>query len=89
MPTVTLSSKFQLVVPKAVREEMKLKPGQQFRLFTLGDRLEMVPVKKPRSMRGFLKGIDTSVPRDAGRRGSGLGPALSASDVTRCVIMRS
>lgn len=67
MATVTISSKFQLVIPKAVREAMELKPGQQLRVFTSGDRLELVPVKKLRSMRGFLKGIDTSVPRDQDR----------------------
>lgn len=67
MATVTISSKFQLVIPKAVREAMELKPGQQMRVFSSGDRLEMVPVKKLRGMRGFLKGIDTSVPRDEDR----------------------
>ena len=67
MSTVTISSKFQLVIPKAVREAMALKPGQQMRVFSSGDRLEMVPVKKLRAMRGFLKGIDTSVPRDEDR----------------------
>ena len=67
MSTVTISSKFQLVIPKAVREAMDLKPGQQLRVFASGDRLEMVPVKKLRSMHGFLKGIDTSVPRDEDR----------------------
>ena len=67
MSTVTISSKFQLVIPKAVREAMELKPGQQLRVFTSGDRLELVPVKKLRSMRGFLKGIDTAVPRDEDR----------------------
>lgn len=67
MSTVTISSKFQLVIPKAVREAMELKPGQQLRVFSSGDRLELVPVKNLRSMRGFLKGIDTSVPRDEDR----------------------
>lgn len=67
MSTVTISSKFQLVIPKAVREAMELKPGQQLRVFSSGDRLELVPVKNLRSMRGFLKGIDTTVPRDEDR----------------------
>lgn len=67
MTTVTISSKYQLVIPKDVRESLELKPGQKLRVFTSGDRLEMVPVKNLRSMRGFLKGIDTSVPRDEDR----------------------
>lgn len=67
MATVTISSKFQLVIPKEVRETLELKPGQQLRVFTAGDRVELVPVKKLRLMRGFLKGIDTSVPREPDR----------------------
>lgn len=67
MATVTISSKYQLVIPKEVRESMELRPGQKLRVFASGDRLELVPVKKLRSMRGFLKGIDTSVPRDEDR----------------------
>ena len=66
MSIVTISSRFQLVIPKAVREAMELKPGQQMRVFSSGDRLELVPVKELRSMRGFLEGIDTSVARDKG-----------------------
>jgi len=67
MTTVTISSKYQLVLPKDVRESLELKPGQKLRVFTSGDRLELVPVKVLRSMRGFLKGIDTTVPRDEDR----------------------
>lgn len=67
MATVTISSKFQLVIPKEIRETLELKPGQQLRVFTAGDRVELVPVKKLRLMRGFLKGIDTTVPRDQDR----------------------
>jgi AbrB family looped-hinge helix DNA binding protein len=67
MATVTISSKFQLVIPKEIRESLELKPGQKLRVFTAGDRVELVPVKKLRAMRGFLKGIDTSVPRDEDR----------------------
>ncbi len=67
MATVTISSRFRVVIPKTVRESMELKPGQQLRVFTIGDRLELVPAKDLRSMRGFLKGIDTSGPRDDDR----------------------
>lgn len=67
MATVTLSSKYQLVIPKDVREALELRPGQKLRIVTSGDRLELVPVRKLRSMRGFLKGIDTAVPREGDR----------------------
>ena len=67
MATVTISSRFQVVIPKTVRESMNLKPGQQLRVFTVGDRLELVPEKDLHSTRGFLGGIDTSVPRDKDR----------------------
>lgn len=67
MPPVRISSKFQVVLPKSVRQAMQLKPGQLLHVFTSGDRVEMVPVEDLQSMRGFLGGIDTSVPRDKDR----------------------
>jgi AbrB family looped-hinge helix DNA binding protein len=67
MATVTISSKYQLVIPKEIREALELRPGQKLRIFTAGDRVELVPVKKLRAMRGFLRGIDTSVPREGDR----------------------
>ena len=67
MDTVTVSPKYQVVIPKGLRESMKIRPGQKMRVIGYEDRIEMVPVRRMRWMRGFLKGIDTSVPRDGDR----------------------
>jgi len=67
MDTVTISPKFQVVIPKRIREELDLHPGQKVQAIQYGDRVELVPVKSARQMRGFLRGIDTSVPREADR----------------------
>ena len=67
METVTISPKFQVVIPKAIRENMGLKPGQKLQVIAHDNRIELIPVRPIRQMRGFLKGIDTSVERDADR----------------------
>jgi len=67
MTTVKISPKYQVVIPKAVREELELKPGQIVEIIVHGNRMEMVPVRGMREMRGFLTGIDTTVPREADR----------------------
>ena len=64
MTTVTISPKFQVVIPKAIRERLDLHPGQKVQAIEYGDRIEFVPVRPISSMRGFLAGIDTSVLRD-------------------------
>jgi len=67
MATVTVSPKYQIVIPKAVRELLKIRPGQKVAVFAHDGRIEFVPVRKMREMRGFLKGIDTTVERDEDR----------------------
>ncbi len=67
MATVTLSPKFQVVIPKDVRERMKLRPGQKIAVFEFDNRIEFVPVRSMRAMRGFLAGVDTNVERDEDR----------------------
>ena len=64
METVTLSPKFQVVIPKQIRDRLKLKPGQLLRALLHENRIELIPVQPMRKMRGFVKGIDTDVPRD-------------------------
>jgi len=65
--TVTISPKFQVVIPKEVREKLGLTPGQKVQTIVFEDRIELIPVKPIRKMRGFLKGMDTRVPREADR----------------------
>lgn len=67
MATVTVSPKYQVVIPREIRESLGLKPGAQVQVFRYEDRIEYIPVKKLTEMRGFLKGIDTTVPREKDR----------------------
>ena len=67
MDTVTISPKFQVVIPKRIRETLGLRPGQKIEAIQYGDRVELVPVRPLAEMRGFLHGIDTTVPREADR----------------------
>ena len=67
METVTISPKYQVVIPKSIREALGLRPGQRIQAMQVGDRVELVPIVPVAQMRGFLKGIDTSVPREQDR----------------------
>jgi len=67
MKSVTVSPKFRVVIPLAVRESMGLEPGMKLQVVKYEDRIEMIPVRPRKSMRGSLRGIDTSVPRDGDR----------------------
>jgi AbrB family looped-hinge helix DNA binding protein len=67
MKTVTLSPKYQVVIPKPIREALKLRPGQQVQVILYQDRIELIPVRPIAEARGFLKGIDTEVVREADR----------------------
>ena len=67
MITVTVSPKFQVVIPKDIRNQLELKPKQKLQLLQYGDRIELVPIKNIKELRGFLRGIDTSVKRDKDR----------------------
>jgi AbrB family looped-hinge helix DNA binding protein len=68
MATVTISPKFQVVIPKAIRESLGLTPGQKVETIVFEDRIELIPVRPIKKMKGFLKGIDTTVPRESDRR---------------------
>jgi len=65
--TVTISPKFQVVIPKAIREELGLLPGQKVQAIVYGERIELIPVRPIKEMRGFLKGIETTIDREADR----------------------
>lgn len=67
METVTISPKFQVVIPKAIRTRLKLKAGQKVQAMVYQDRIELVPVRPVRQLKGFLRGIDTAVPRELDR----------------------
>ncbi len=67
METVTPSPKFQVVIPKQVRHALKLSPGQKIQIVVHQNRIELIPVESIKKMRGFLRGIDTRVPRESDR----------------------
>ena len=67
MITVTVSPKFQVVIPKDVRESMGIVSGQKIQVFTYQNRIELITIKPMKKMKGFLKGIDTDVERDKDR----------------------
>ena len=67
MDPVRVSPKYQVVIPKPVRETLELRPGQRVHVLAYRNRIELIPERPMSKMRGFLKGIDTSVPREADR----------------------
>ena len=67
MDVVTISPKFQVVIPRTVRERLKLSPGQKVQALVYDGRVELIPLRPAKALRGFLKGIDTTVARDADR----------------------
>ena len=64
MNTVTVSPKYQVVIPEKIRKQMGIKPGQKFEVMEYEGCLEFVPVKGLRSLRGSLKGLDTEAYRE-------------------------
>ena len=64
MQAVTVSPKYQVVIPKSVRERIHIIPGEQLQVISFDDRIELVPVRPMREMRGFLKGMDAGFERD-------------------------
>ncbi len=67
MATLTISPKYQLVIPKAIRELLGLKPGQKVQALAYDNRIELIPVRPIRRMRGFVRGIETTVEREDDR----------------------
>ena len=67
MLAVTVSPKFQVVIPLAVRQALGLVPGVKLNVVHFDNRIELVPVRSAKSLRGSLRGIDTLVPRDNDR----------------------
>lgn len=59
-----LSSKFQLAIPKSIREELGLKAGQQFTIITKGDIIELAPIRSLKAARGSFKGCNPTDFRD-------------------------
>jgi AbrB family looped-hinge helix DNA binding protein len=67
MQTVTVSPKYQVVIPKNIRDALKLRPGQKMRVIEYDGRIELIPDRDISELRGFLKGIDTRLEREKDR----------------------
>ena len=67
MTEVTVSPKFQVVIPRDVRESLGIVSGQKIQVLRYQNRIELIPLKSMKEMKGFLKGIDTEVQRDSDR----------------------
>jgi len=67
MSETTVSPKYQVVIPKEAREAAGISVGQKLEVIVLGDRIELIPLKPMKQMRGFLRGIDTDVVREDDR----------------------
>lgn len=67
METVTVSPKYQVVIPSSIRKRLGVEPGQKVKVLLYDNRIEMIPVRPVQESRGFLKGIDTSVERESDR----------------------
>lgn len=67
METVTVSSKYQVVIPRSVREHLGIQPGQRVQVIPYTDRIEVVPVRPARELRGFLSGVKNTFEREGDR----------------------
>lgn len=67
MDVVTISPKYQVVIPRAVRERLRLEPGQKVQALVYEGRVEFIPLRPAKALRGFLKDIDTALARDENR----------------------
>lgn len=67
MPMVTVSPKFQVVIPKEVRDSMGIESGQKIQMLMYRNRIELIPIKPMKKMKGLLKGMDTDVRKDEER----------------------
>ncbi len=67
MKAVTVSPKYQIVIPKEIRESMEIRPGEKLQIIQYLNRIEIIPVRDVKKMRGVLRGISTDVKRDRDR----------------------
>lgn len=67
MVTVTVSPKYQVVIPRPIRDKLDIKAGQKLQLIHYQNRIEFIPLRNIKDMKGFLKGIDTTIKREKDR----------------------
>ena len=64
MEATTISTKYQVVIPRKIREQFNLKPGQKVVFIPHRNSLRLVIIPPIEEAYGFLEGIDTEVVRD-------------------------
>ncbi len=67
MTTVTVSTKYQVVIPEEVRKSMGVRPGEKFQVVNYDGRVQLIPLRRMRDMKGLLRGMDTTLVREADR----------------------
>jgi AbrB family looped-hinge helix DNA binding protein len=67
MAAVTVSPKFQVVIPLAARASLGIRPGQKLQVIVYGGQLRLIPVRPMRAVRGSLKGIGAHIDREPDR----------------------
>ena len=67
MTTVTVSTKYQVVIPEDVRKSMGVRPGEKFQVMYYDGRVQLIPLRKMRAMKGLLRGMSTDIEREADR----------------------
>ena len=67
MNTVTVSPKFQVVIPQAIREGLSLTPGEKLRVIRYDNRVELIRIQPIKELRGFLRGMNTTIEREDDR----------------------
>lgn len=67
MDTTTITQDYRIEIPLQLRESLGIKPGQKVQIIPYGDRIEIIPVRELREMRGYLRGLDSSIERDPDR----------------------
>lgn len=67
MNTVTVSTKYQVVIPKEIREGIGLKAGTSMEIISYGNRIELIPLQPIKNLKGIFKGINTNISREDDR----------------------
>ena len=69
MKPITVSPKYQVVIPRTIREQINIKPGQKMHVLAYGNKIVLIPVRPIQEARGALKDLDVDVQREEADEG--------------------